>query len=160
MLDPQVVERIRSIFLQDKPGVTIAETARLLGMSGTAIRAAVRDGEIEATSGCRGPMIDAQELAEQAALRWPIATIEETLGRDAARVLPVAVRTERFTGRLPPYVIAALRCLAEENGESADAFLSRELQGVPDPHRERLAAAIAGFAEAVDWPLRDDRQHG
>ena len=97
-------------------------------------------------------MIDIRELAEQAVHVWPIDAIEEALGRDAALILPAGVRTRRFTARLPRYVVAALECLAEENGESTDALLTRELHGLAYAHRERLGARIAGFAEAVAWP--------
>ncbi len=152
MLDPTVTERIRSIFLHDEARVTIETAARLLGRSGREIAAAIEDGEIEAAAGCGGPMIDIEEVAEQAVQVWPIEAIEEALGDAADLVLPVGVRTRRFTARLPRYVVAALECLAEENGESADALLTRELHGLAYAHRERLGASIAGFSEAVSWP--------
>jgi hypothetical protein len=44
----------------------------------------------------------------------------------------------------------------EENGESADALLTRELHGLAYAHRERLGASIAGFAEAVNWPFPEE----
>ena len=91
---------------------------------------------------------------------WAIDEIEEALGREAALVLPAGVRTRRFAARLPRYLVAALQCLAEENGESVDALLTRELHGLVYPHRERLGAAIAGFAEAVNWPFQEDAQQG
>ncbi len=160
MLDPTVTERIRSIFLHDEARVTIEDAARLLGRSGGEIAAAIEDGDIEATSGCGGAMIDICELAEQAVHVWPIDAIEEALGRDAALVLPAGVRTRRFTVRLPRYVVAALKCLAEENGESAGALLTRELHGLAYAHRERLGASIAGFAEAVTWPFCEETQQG
>jgi hypothetical protein len=159
MLDPTVTERIRSIFLHDEARVTIEDAARLLGRSGGEIAAAIEDGEIEAASGC-GAMIDIRELAEQAVHVWPIDAIEEALGRDAALILPAGVRTRRFTARLPRYVVAALQCLAEENGESAGALLTRELHGLAYAHRERLGASIAGFAEAVHWPFPEERPRG
>ena len=160
MLDPTVTERIRSIFLHDEARVTIEDAARLLGRSGGEIEAAIEEGEIEAASGGGGAMIDIHELAEQAVHVWPIDAIEEALGRDAALVLPAGVRTRRFTARLPRYVVAALECLAEENGESAGALLTRELHGLAYAHRQRLGASIAGFAEAVNWPFPEERQQG
>ena len=66
MLDSAVTERIRSIFLHDEARVTIEDAAQLLGRSGGEIAASIEDGEIEAASGCSGPMIDIRELAEQA----------------------------------------------------------------------------------------------
>ena len=154
MLDPTVTERIRSIFLHDEARVTIEGAARLLGRSGGEIAAAIEDGEIETSSGCSGTVINIHELAEQAVHVWPhvwpVGAIEEALGREAALILPAGVRTRRFTARLPRYVVAALECLAEENGESADALLTRELHGLAYAHRERLGASIAGFDEAID----------
>jgi hypothetical protein len=75
-------------------------------------------------------------------------------------VLQEGVRTRRFTTRLPRYVVSALECLAEENGESADALLTRELHGLAYMHRERLGASIAGFAKAVNWPMQEEAQQG
>ena len=66
---------------------------------------------------------------------------------------PAGVRTQRFALRLPRYLVAALERLAEENEESAEALLTRELHGLAWTHRERLGEAIPGFAEAVEWPL-------
>ena len=56
--------------------------------------------------------------------------------------------------------VAALQCLAEENGESAGALLTRELHRLAYAHRERLGASIAGFAEAVNWPCPEERTQG
>jgi hypothetical protein len=160
MLDPTVTERIRSIFLHDEARVTIERAARLLGRSRGEIAAAIEDGEIEAVAGGGGVTIDIQEVAEQAVHVWPIDAIEEALGGEAALVLPAGVRTRELTVRLPRYVVAALECLAEENGESVDALLTRELHGLAYAHRERLGASIAGFAEAVSWPLGESSPVG
>jgi hypothetical protein len=101
-----------------------------------------------------------RQLAEQAVHVWPIDAIEEALGREAALILPTGVRTRRFTARLPRYVVAALQCPAEENGESAGALLTRELHGLAYTHRERLSASIAEFAEAVNWPCPEETPQG
>jgi hypothetical protein len=153
MLTPNLTERIRSIFLHHEARVTIAGAARLLGLSPDELAAAVRAGEVEVVGTCSGAMIDIRELAEQAVHLWPLATIEEALGREASLVLPAGVRTQRFALRLPRYLVAALERLAEENEESAEALLTRELHGLAWTHRERLGEAIPGFAEAVEWPL-------
>jgi len=86
--------------------------------------------------------------------------IKERPPQPSARILPAGVRARRFTVRLPRYVIAALQCLAEKNGESADALLTRELHGLAYAHRERLGASIAGFAEAVNWPFAEETAQG
>ncbi|HEV7485932.1 MAG TPA: hypothetical protein VGQ65_09635 [Thermoanaerobaculia bacterium] len=81
---------------------------------------------------------------------------QEALGTEAALILPPGVRTRKFSARLPRYIIAALQGLAEENGESVETLLIRELHGLAHTNKDRLAAAITGFAEAIDWPLNDD----
>src|SRR5260221_9500235 len=66
---------------------------------------------------------------------------------------PRPVRMQRFAMRLPRYLVAALERLAEENEESAEALLTRELHGLAWTHRERLGEAIPGVAGAGGWPL-------
>jgi hypothetical protein len=46
--------------------------------------------------------------------------------------------------------------LAEENGEPAEAFLTRELHGIVCEERERLSEVILRFAEAVGWPFGEE----
>jgi hypothetical protein len=154
--DPSLIERIRDIFLHDEPRVTVAGAARLLGCPSDDITAAIEEGDIETIATGGGPMIDIREIAEQALHVWPLVTIEEALGADASLILPPGVRTRRFSARLPRYIIAALQRLAEENGESVETLLTRELHGLAHTNKDRLAAAIPGFAEAIDWPLSDD----
>jgi hypothetical protein len=154
--DPSLVERIRSIFLHDEPRVTLAGAARLLGRLRDDITAALAEGDMEAIATAGGPMIDIREIAEQALHVWPLVTIEEALGADASLILPPGVRTRKFSARLPRYIVAALQRLAEENGESVEALLTRELHGLAHANKDRLAVVIPGFAEAIDWPLSGD----
>ena len=156
MLDPNLTERIRSIFLHHEARVTVEGAAELLGVSREGMAAAIEGGDVETVGTCSGTRIDIRELAEQALHVWPLVAIEEALGREASLILPPGVRTRRFAARLPRYLIAALRCLAEENGESVEALLTRELHGLAWTNRERLACSIPGFAEAIEWPLMDD----
>jgi len=156
MLDPNLTGCIRSIFLHHEPRVTVAGAARLLGRAPDDITAAIQEGDIETIATESGPMIDIREIAEQALHVWPLVTIEEALGADASLILPPGVRTRKFSTRLPRYIIAALHRLAEENGESIEALLTRELHGLAHANKDRLAAAIPGFGEAIDWPLSGD----
>lgn len=156
VLDPTIIERIRTIFLHRGPYVTITEAARLVEMSEEAMQQAAEEGEIEAAQTCSGPMIPVCELAEQALNLWPVSTIEEALGKDASLILPAGVRTRKFTVRLPRYVIAAVEHIAELNGETAELLLTRHLRDLAFEHKDCLTETVPGFAEAIDWPASDD----
>jgi hypothetical protein len=153
MLDPAITERIRSIFLQEQPRVTIDRAAELLGRTKADLKAAIRSGDIETIETCSGPQIDARELAEQALHVWPILAIEEALGKEASLILPPGVRSHNVTFRLPRYLIQTIHCLAALNGETGEALLARELHGLAHAHRAPLAKLIPDLEECVDWPL-------
>ncbi|HYI10164.1 MAG TPA: hypothetical protein VEK57_13980 [Thermoanaerobaculia bacterium] len=152
MLDPTLIQRIRSIFLHHEPRVTIAEGAGMLGWSRAEMDAAIRDGEIEVVETCGGKRIELRELAAYAVQQWPLTAVEEALGRDAALVLPAALRTRKLTVRLPRYQIGALEVLAGDGRESVEAMLTRMFEELVELHQERLARVIPGLAEAMAWP--------
>jgi hypothetical protein len=152
MLEPDVIQRIRSIFLHHEPRVTIADAAGLLGWSGAEMNRAIRDGEIEVVETCSGKRIELRELAAYALQQWSLTEIEEALGRDGALILPPALRTRKLTVRLPRYQIGALRVLADDGRESVDAMLTRMFEELTDLNQERLARLIPGLAEAIAWP--------
>src|SRR5438270_10732413 len=129
MLDPALIQHIRSIFLHHEARVTIGEAAGMLGWSRGEMDAAIANGEIEVVS----KRIEVRELAEVALQRWSHVTIEEALGRDAAVILPAGLRTRKFTVRLPRYQIGALEVLAEDGREPVEAML------------------MAGTAGSVGW---------
>ena len=133
MLDPTLIQHIRSIFLHHEARVTIDVAAGMLGWSRGEMDAAIANGEIEVVgTGC-GKRIELRELAEVALQRWSLVIIEEALGRDAASVLPAGLRTRKFTVRLPRYQIGALEVLAEDGREPVEAML------------------MAGTAGSVGW---------
>lgn len=152
MLNPATTERIRSIFLHEEPYVTITEAARLLGWSRSAMDRAVRDGDIEVTTTCSGPRIAIRELADTALQLWTLPVIEQALGREAALILPPALRTRKLVLRLPAYQLAALTALAGEGNESIDTMLSRMFEELADIRRDLLEPVISGLAEAIAWP--------
>jgi hypothetical protein len=152
MLDPTLINRIRAIFLHHEPRVTIADAAGLLGWSRAEMNAAIRDGEIEVVETCGGKRVELRELATFALQQWPLTAIEEALGRDAALILPPALRTRKLTVRLPRYQIGALHVLAEEGRESVEAMLMRMFEELTGLNQERLVRFIPGLAEAMAWP--------
>jgi excisionase family DNA binding protein len=154
MLDPALIQRIRSIFLHHEARVTIGEAAELLGWSRGEMDAAIANGEIEVVGTGSGTRIEVRELAEVALQRWSLVTIEEAMGRDAASVLPPGLRTRKFTVRLPRYQIGALEVLAEDGREPVEAMLMRMFEELTDLHHERLARVIPGLGEAMAWPAR------
>lgn len=152
MLEQDVINRIRTIFLHHEPRVTIADAAGFLGWSRAEMNAAIRDGEIEVVETCSGKRIELRELAAYALQQWPLTAIEEALGRDATLILPRALRTRKLIVRLPQYQIGALQVLADDGRESVDAMLTRMFEELADLNHQRLARFIPGLAEAIAWP--------
>jgi hypothetical protein len=101
MLDPVLIERIRTIFLHDRQYVTIAEAAEMLGWTAAEMKAQIRNGDIEPVRTCSSQAIELRDVAAKALDRWSLTTIEKALGRDAALVLPSGLRTRKLTVRLP-----------------------------------------------------------
>jgi hypothetical protein len=152
MLDPSLIQRIRAIFLHHEARVTVGEAAEMLGWSRKEMDVAIANGEIEVAGMGSGTRIEMRELAEVALQRWPLVTIEEALGRDAASILPPGLRTRKFTVRLPRYQIGALEVLAEDGRELVEAMLMRMFEELTDLHHERLARVIPRLGEAMAWP--------
>lgn len=158
MLDPAIVKCIRAIFLHDESRVTVDAAANMLGWSRAEMKAAIRNGDIELVGTCSGKMVELRELAAFALQHWPLTTVEEALGRDAALIMPPALRTRKFTLRLPLYQIGALKVLADDGRESVDTMLTRMFEELTDLNKERLSRLIPGLADAIGWPEREESQ--
>ena len=50
---------------------------------------------------CSGKRVELRELAAYALPQWPLTVIEWALGREAALILPPALRRGRLDARLP-----------------------------------------------------------
>jgi hypothetical protein len=123
MLDPALIQRIRAIFLHREPRVTVGVAADLLGWSFAEMKATIANGDIEVVKTSGGERIELRELAAYAMQQWPLTSIEEALERDAALVLPPALRTRTLIVRLPRYQIGALKVLADDRREPVDTRL-------------------------------------
>lgn len=152
------VNRIRAIFLHPEPRVTVAAAAHMLGWSSGRMNEAMRDGEIEVAGTCRSSCVEIAELAEMALSLWSMTEIERALGSSARKILPPGLRTRTLCTRLPRYLIDMLQHLAAVERTSLELFLSRELQDLASARRETLARELPGFAEAFDWPRRNETQ--
>ena len=152
VLDTTIIQRIRAIFLHHESHVTIAEAAGMLGWSRAQMNRAIRNGEIEVVETCRGKSIELRELAAFAFQQWPLTAIEKALGREAALILPPALRTRRLDARLPRYQLGALQVLADDGGESVEAMLMHMVEERIELSRERLERVIPNLAEAMSWP--------
>jgi hypothetical protein len=149
MLTSDEINRIRAIFLHPESRVTVADATHMLGWSSARMKEAIRDGEIEVVSTCRGEQIALGELVEMALALWSVSEIEVALGASARKILPPSLRTLHG---LPRYLIGMLQHLAAAERASLELFLSRELQDMASARRETLARELPGFAEAFDWP--------
>ena len=152
MLDPDLIERIRTIFLHERPSVSIAEAAALLGWSRVEMNRAIAAGEIETTTNCSGKAVRIEEVVVKAMELWPLETIESALGKDAALVLPPALRTRKVVAYLPGYQVQMLEHFASKQQTTIGHLIANQLEDLAAEHVDELSARIAGFAEAIEWP--------
>jgi hypothetical protein len=156
MLEPNIINRIRHIFLHPRPHVSISQATDLLGWTRAEMTAAIASGEVELMTTPLGKWFWREELMSKALETWPLDTIEEALGADADAVLPHAIRTAELRVRLPRHHIAMLHYKAEQQQTTVSHALARELDGIASAEAPELSAAIPGFATALAWP---DAEH-
>lgn len=152
MLDENVINRIRSIFLHQRPHVTIAEATSLLGWSRGEMSEAIAAGEVEVMTTSIGKWMWREELMAKAVEIWAPDVIEEALGADAERVLPEGVRLTDLHVRLPLYQVAMLEHFAERDRTSVSGVLARELESVANANVDEFSRSVLGFAAALAWP--------
>jgi hypothetical protein len=158
MPDQDLINRIRTIFLHQRPHVTIAEATVLLGWSRGEMSRAIGAGEVEVTSTAVGKWLWREELMAKALELWSPEVIEEALGAEADGVLPEAVRLIDLHVRLPRHQVAMLAHFAEREQTTVSNVLTRELDGVASANAEGLSWAVAGFADALAWPDAEGAQ--
>ena len=156
MLEPDVIQRIRHIFLQPRPHVSIWQATVLLGWTRGQMNDAISSGDVELMTTPLGKWFWREEMISKALETWPLDEIEEALGADADRVLPSALRTRELRVRLPRHHVAMLEYRAEQEDTSVSGVLARELDGIASAHAEELLAVLPGFAAAMAWP---DAEH-
>lgn len=153
MLEPDIITRIRHIFLHPRPHVSISQATALLGWTRAEMTAAIASGEVELMT---TPLGKREELMSKALETWPLDAIEEALGTDADPILPHALRTAELRVRLPHHHIAMLHHKAEQHQTTVSHALARELDGIASAEAADLSTAIPGFATALAWP---DAEH-
>lgn len=151
-LDEDLVRRIRAIFLNERPHVSIAEGAELLGWPVTEMARAIADGEIRIDTTDGAQWITREELIAKAMELWPLDVIEPALGDDADLALPDSLRLAELNLRLPVDLIEKLEEQARLEGTSVGAIISRRIKAIAELHYDELARTIPGFAEAMAWP--------
>src|SRR5687767_1264576 len=134
MLDHDLITRIRTIFLHQRPHVSIAEATVLLGWSRGEMSRAIGAGEVEVDATPAGKWVWREELMAKALELWAPEVIEEALGADADGVLPEAVRLIDLHVRLPRHQVAMLEHFAERDRTTVSGVLARELDGVASVH--------------------------
>jgi hypothetical protein len=152
MLEPDVIHRIRHIFLQPRPHVSILQATVLLGWTREEMSRAIAEGDVELMTTPLGKWFWREELMAKALETWPLEVIEEALGADGAEVLPHALRTKELRVRLPRHHVAMLEYRAEQHRTTVSGALARELDGIASADAEELARVIPGFAAAMGWP--------
>ena len=155
MHESDVLQRIRTIFLQPRAHVTLEEATELLGWPESRMEAAVHAGEIEITSTSLDQIVWREELMAKALDTWPREAIEEALGVHVETVLPYAVQLTDLHARVPRYQLNMLEFFADRERTTVSDVLTRELEGIASEHAAELSAAVAGFGSALMWPERD-----
>ena len=152
MLEPDVISRMRHIFLQPRPHVSIMQATGLLGWSRRQMSEAIENGEVKLWATPVGKWFPRAEMMAKALEIWPVHVIEEALGDEADGVLPQAIRSAELRVRLPRHHIDMLEYRADQQETTVSGVLARELDGIASAHIEELSAALPGFAEAMAWP--------
>jgi hypothetical protein len=152
MLEPNLISRIRHIFLHPRPHVSISQAEGLLGWSRREMSEAIENGEVELWTTPVGKWVPRAEMMAKALEIWPVHVIEEALGDDADGVLPQAIRSAELRVRLPRHHIDMLEYRADQQETTVSGVLERELDGIASAHIEELSVALPGFAEAMAWP--------
>jgi hypothetical protein len=152
MLEPDVISRIRHIFLHPRPHVGIMQATGLLGWSRRRMSEAIEAGEVELWTTPVGKWFPRAEMMAKALEIWPMHVIEEALGDDADGILPLAIRSAELRVRLSRHHIDMLEYRADQQETTVSGVLARELDGIASAHIEELSAALPGFAEAMAWP--------
>lgn len=160
MPDPELVQRIRTIFLHQRTSVSIFDAAELLGWSQKEMEAAIASGEVEVVTTCSGKGIAWEEVVSKAQELWPADVIEDALGRAAASVLPPGLRTRRITARLPRYQADMLEYLATQLQTTVSHLLSQQLDDLASEHLDALSSALPDFVAAFAWPHRGSDSEG
>src|SRR5882757_6351373 len=140
MLEPDVISRIRHIFLQPRPHVSIMQATGLLGWTRREMAEAIANGDVEMWATSVGKWVPRAEM------------MGEALGEDADGILPQAIRSAELRVRLPRHHIDMLEYRADQQETTVSGVLERELDGIASAHIEELSAALPGFAEAMAWP--------
>jgi hypothetical protein len=152
MLRPEVIERIRTIFLHQRPHVSLARATTLLGWTRRQMSEAIRAGEIEVAESWAVPRIQREELWSKALEVWSLAAIEEALGPDADHVLPPSLRLVDLHVSIPRYQIAMLAEFAELRQTSVGNIVTRELDDWASANLKEISSSRADYDSATRWP--------
>ncbi len=151
-MDESTCSRIRHIFLSPRPNFALMTAADLLGFTLKELKREIEDGSIVAVWTALGERMTRDELVAVAMQKWEQSVIEAALGKDAARILPEAIRLVELRARVPRYQRDVLRELARREGTSVDAVLTRELEDVACGYAEELVGAVPELLVALAWP--------
>jgi len=149
-------QRIKTLFLQPADSYTLAEGARLLGVSpGKLKREAAYDRCEEYRREGRW-CFTWRQIALIAFRWWALEEIVDALGADAATALPPLLSLRSVTLRLPEYIVRGLETVASEERTTMDAYLSGELLEFAGGVVDRMEAVHPGFRRAYLFPGREE----
>jgi len=145
MLEPDVISRIRHIFLQPRSHVSSMQATGLLGWTRLEMAEAIANGDVELWTTALGKWVPRAEMMAKALEIWPMHVIEEALGDDADGILPQAIRSAELRVRLPRHHIDMLEYRADRQETTVSGVLERELDG----YRQRAYRGTVGVVAGV-----------
>ena len=145
-------QHIREFFLHRKPSYGLSEAARLLGMTTGRLRREATADDQDAYRVNGRWLFRWRQVAFIAFQQWPLATIHEALGNDAASVLPPLLGLRTLTVRLPEYLLCAIQHAARNDDITIEDWLYRELTDFAGTVADRMERVVPGYRRAYFFP--------
>lgn len=148
--------RIRTIFLDRQRRYSLSDVVRLTGMTTDAVVGGIEDGRYVARKNRGEYCFTWSELAYIAMEKWPLASVQQALGLDAARALPRLLLPTELRACLPAYQVLMLHRLADRHSLDLDAYLADHFLDLASAEAISLEREIPGFQAALRFPSDDD----
>jgi hypothetical protein len=149
-------QRVQTLFLQPAETYSLADGARLLGVSPGKLKREAAYDRCEAYRRDGRWCFAWRQIALIAFRWWALEEIVDALGSDAATALPPLLTLRTVTLRLPEYIVRGLETAASEERTTIDAYLSGELLEFAGTVVDQMETVHPGFRRAYLFPGREE----